>query len=36
MSVVRAASWEWSIPHAVHYFSCDHLWLVQKIDSSFS
>jgi hypothetical protein len=34
--VVHAARWEWSIPHAVHYFSCDYLSLLQNTDRGFS
>jgi hypothetical protein len=36
MAVAHATRWEWSIPNAVHYLSCDRLSLVQKLDRSFS
>jgi hypothetical protein len=36
MSAVRAASWEWCIHRAVHYFSCDYLSLLQNTDRGFS
>src|SRR5215217_477263 len=35
MSVTHASGWEWCIPHAVHYFCCDYLSLVQKTGRSY-